>query len=566
MPWELEIHTIDVGEGESALVIAQEPNSMRSRTLLIDGGLDTYGRTVHDYVAAQFARRNIARLDHVLVSGYDADHVGGVASLLAADNLYAVADTLALLALRAAGARPREQQIAGAAAAAYGACLGAYARPGAQDLSGYLVAEIAAARGVAPGLNDAKTAAFGVKQVRDRQANVPLVPPLHPSLIGPGKTAQFMAAYAGVFAQRVLNTLGVTPTTPDATLAALLPTAQPQVRNQILNRFHQRGPVTLAFDTGGTYAGTHVIDIGPSAFISDADGIPADHRLALAGRGAIGDTYGVTPAAPRVRTQAALGAEILWNSGPDPVLAPPGAPMIFVICAQSQVWDGPNPPRPMTRGGLLTHKDSIGLVVRFNDFFHYTGGDLPYYGSEEVAASLNRNGLPNPAGGTFPIPRRIATIKCGRHGSSMSTSAAFLAATNPHVAFISCGAAGDEQPPFNQPTYDHPDQDVITRLHNSAGVGRFYLTNCRVPAPLTHVPGSGPGLAGQLGVPGNKSVVCGDNAQNNRAPAHVRGNVRLTIDQAQSMTVAGGGNPLLGPFTVEHVPNVGPPVAAQFSC
>lgn len=51
-------------------------------------------------------------------------------------------------------------------------------------------------------------------------------------------------------------------------------------------------------------------------------------------------------------------------------------------------------------------------------------------------------------------------LKCGHHGSSTSTSAAFLKAVNPSAAVISCGVDND---------YGHPSKQVVSRLQN-AGV------------------------------------------------------------------------------------------------
>ena len=51
-------------------------------------------------------------------------------------------------------------------------------------------------------------------------------------------------------------------------------------------------------------------------------------------------------------------------------------------------------------------------------------------------------------------------LKCGHHGSSTSTSAAFLRAVAPGAAIISCGVNND---------YGHPDKAVVNRLQK-AGV------------------------------------------------------------------------------------------------
>ena len=51
-------------------------------------------------------------------------------------------------------------------------------------------------------------------------------------------------------------------------------------------------------------------------------------------------------------------------------------------------------------------------------------------------------------------------LKCGHHGSSTSTSAAFLKAVNPSEAVVSCGVNND---------YGHPSKQVVSRLQK-AGV------------------------------------------------------------------------------------------------
>ncbi|NLG92405.1 MAG: hypothetical protein GX485_02390 [Clostridiales bacterium] len=51
-------------------------------------------------------------------------------------------------------------------------------------------------------------------------------------------------------------------------------------------------------------------------------------------------------------------------------------------------------------------------------------------------------------------------LKCGHHGSSTSTSTAFLKAAVPQSAVISCGVNND---------YGHPSKKIITRLQK-AGV------------------------------------------------------------------------------------------------
>ena len=147
MPWELEISTIDVGQGESSLVIARDTAvGGQVRTMLIDAGEPGYAPAVHHYIQQRFAVLGIQRLDHILVTHYDDDHSGGVTSRLTADNFYAIVEVIAQAAadaVVAAMATPVDaaHQVAAAAAAAAAAACGGY------DLPGLPCAEIAVSAG-----------------------------------------------------------------------------------------------------------------------------------------------------------------------------------------------------------------------------------------------------------------------------------------------------------------------------------------------------------------------------------------------------------------------------------
>ena len=65
---ELEVHFIDVGQGDSTLIVCD------GETLLIDAGDNDKGTTVQLYLQKQ----GITELDYVIGTHTDADHIGGM--------------------------------------------------------------------------------------------------------------------------------------------------------------------------------------------------------------------------------------------------------------------------------------------------------------------------------------------------------------------------------------------------------------------------------------------------------------------------------------------------------
>ena len=66
---QLNVHYINVGQGDATLI--QAPNG---KTMLIDGGTKDYG----DDVVAYLKALNITKLDYVVATHPDADHIGGL--------------------------------------------------------------------------------------------------------------------------------------------------------------------------------------------------------------------------------------------------------------------------------------------------------------------------------------------------------------------------------------------------------------------------------------------------------------------------------------------------------
>lgn len=86
---------------------------------------------------------------------------------------------------------------------------------------------------------------------------------------------------------------------------------------------------------------------------------------------------------------------------------------------------------------------SIGVMLTYGEKKFLFMGDAEADSEEEI---LER----------FSVKADV--LKCGHHGSSTSTSKAFLEAVDPQYAVISCGRDND---------YGHPHQEVLTALEES---------------------------------------------------------------------------------------------------
>ena len=501
MPWQLEISIIDVGQGDSSLIIATDGNQTRS--MLIDAGEGQCAQIVHDYVRGRLAHYN-APLDHMLVTHYDDDHVGGILQLLRSDNLAAISNVVATGATSGYNAVPdgsRGQRIAAAAAGGAAAARGAYGLSHVADVA-VEAAERAGKASYRSGREDSYYASEGANKGREYADSQP---GLNPWLI---RTPQSTKRAATAAALRLINGAAAGGTTASRVFGAI------------------KNAVTDSFWTNRRYINTQVIDSG-------ARYVPDLWPQLIAGTVSMwADAAPTAPAITRRRLSlgpADLGREILWNSGAAPIPAPAGAPAIFVVAAQSSAWQGGHASRGFA-SSQPKNDQAIGLVVRFGQFFYYTGDDLPTVGEDLIGAAVRANGFDNPQSNqTFAPAGRIAAFKCGHHGADGSTSDTFLQALDARTALISCGTnqfgTGDR----------HPTQNVIDRIN--IRVPRFYLTNCKYVT--NHIPASNG--VDQLTDVTNRSRVCGDNADHNLAVGRHRGDARLFLSQAESTAQPGAG-------------------------
>lgn len=510
MAWNLEIHTIDVGQGESSLIVARDPDQAiaanRIRTMLIDGGEVINGLVINNYMQQQNVLGAAVALDHIIVTHYDEDHSMGIISLLEADNFYDICDTIAQIAsVQAARGTASWERIALGAGAATAAFLGAYAVPGALDASGVAVDtgnDIIANDENIP-FGDINAANYGIERAifitnhTDDQLNAGLIG------IRATRKRNEVCRAAGIAASNAItNGLNVAVAIRTAIFANLQSVITPYAR----------------FQTNGKYRNTNVIDTG--------DRTPGylPHYARVVGGGILfsNDYYITAPRVNRDRNSVPdLASEILWNSGANPALPPLNAPSVFVMARNNYAWT-----RAAELGNAIDNNyDSIAIILKFNNFYFYTGGDLPTIGEDVIANAVRTTAIPNPApgGAAFAVPAKITAFKCGHHGANTSTSQLFLGRANPDCAFISCG----------RNDYGHPAQLVINRL-GASNISYFYLTGCY--NPRDGIPFSQNPRQNQLTTAGNKSRVAGAVPLN-------QGNIILRINEAQSLAV-----PVIGPM------------------
>jgi beta-lactamase superfamily II metal-dependent hydrolase len=494
MAWELYIKTFDVGRGESSVIVANEPITGQHRTMLIDGGLANQGAEVNTYLNNFIGVG--AAVDHILVTHYDVDHSGGIMAILGADNFYAICDKVAEITAPLTIGADRPQMIASAAAAACMAFFGAYDLPGGPNYAAQAAIIATAARlkvGVGSGLSDAAAAVEGVDEAED---GLRIYGPFNDVLI-PSRSTAKRRAVCRLAAIAAVNAAGVN--------------VRAATRTAVFNELQTLLNDSFKFNTNGRFANSQVIDTGAGA------GEPDIYPNLVAGLVMMGNTSIQAPAINRTRNTPNLGAEILWNSGPNAMLAPANSPMVYVMARNSYVWRAPNNRVPLAQA-LDNNNDSYGLILRFNNFVFYTGGDLISAGEDLIADAVMANGLPNPNGGTFPVPHCIAAFKVGHHGADTCTSQHFLNTGLQRVGIISCGAM-----------YGHPFQSVIDELQACATIDFFYLTACAYIR--NYIPASSNPAGNQLTTVGNKSRVAGGIAI---PPGHIT----LYLNQAESSSTS----------------------------
>jgi hypothetical protein len=504
MAWQLTIYQIDVGQGDCALIVAEDVPGGLHRTMLIDGGLQMYARTIHNFVASILGPRGY-NLDFILVSHYDRDHYGGIMGLLNADNMRRVAEVVSDAVTTAATNPARTttpQRVACGALAAAATIFGAY---------GINAGQIATmcnnmAPHVGGGWTNEEAGTCGFDWANNFTVPNLLTPPLRVGAIARQRELAFDAGVAAAFA--IDRNLPVLQTVAQFVFAFMTTTVGDE----------------SSFDTGGRYRNVCILDTGPGAFQ------PPEYLNAITGRYMTPqDLLMIAPGINRLRLTPALGAEFLWNMGPAPINAPANSPAMFCVARLGYLWQGIGN-APLYIGNNNTNDIAIGSVIRFGNFYFYTGGDLTTRFEEPLATAIRNFPLPNPQNpaAPFPAPPRIAAFKCGHHGSTHSTSQNYLNTMNAVTTMISCGRGQYQNENFPSPVTTH-------RLQGHGSINRYYLTNCSYGT--ADVPASNGN--DQLLAPGNKSRVAGQNDRENLDPARSRGNITLFLTQNESVGFGG---------------------------
>lgn len=68
----LEVHFIDVGQGDCTLLLSDD------KVMLIDCAEEIYGTAIQNYLQ----KRDIKKIDYLILTHPDADHIGGAATVI----------------------------------------------------------------------------------------------------------------------------------------------------------------------------------------------------------------------------------------------------------------------------------------------------------------------------------------------------------------------------------------------------------------------------------------------------------------------------------------------------
>jgi beta-lactamase superfamily II metal-dependent hydrolase len=490
MAWNLEIHTIDVAQGESSLLVAYTDDGTQFKSMLIDGGLGKYGRLVHNYVSK---RLGVGRnLDYMVTTHFDKDHSGGQITLFKADNITSITTVigdavgLAIDDQVKKGATAMQQAVAGFAA--YVATVfGAY-EDGQTDAREGVQAAITASLSFLAGLNsapasnvEAMEAVFGeavwaTEIIQDKKRRL-----LNPALMK-------------LISSQTIKSIGTTVI--NAAMQALGQTASSKVVADTLFRLlapplQQAGLIQTSglnhgFQTNGIYRNTTVYNPGNVGEIGS--GFPSkdltDYFMSLEGKVEYKSFTGKVPSQAnnlgRQQIIPDLGEELLK-------IKDNNAPKVYCVAILQRVLGSDKIVSADNGNGI-----SIGLAIVFNQFVFYTGGDLPADGLNLIPKAVIKNkDVGNAA--------TIASYKAGHHGSDNSNSSKFLADSSTRCAVISTGSMA-----FNNVIL--PPQVVVDWLVQAPMVIYFYFTNAKTL--LTGVPGTDDK---RQVVAGNKSRISGDN-------------------------------------------------------
>ncbi|HAP59417.1 MAG TPA: hypothetical protein DCR93_07935 [Cytophagales bacterium] len=196
-----------------------------------------------------------------------------------------------------------------------------------------------------------------------------------------------------------------------------------------------------------------------------------------------------------------LGREIFWDGVPGGV--PNGAPTATVVAVNLYVLQPNGTRQKLYGGGVLTstseaakNERSIGLLIEFEGFKYYVGGDLT-----TAQEDHDQYGLKFRLNPTNDIAGRVHAFKTSHHGSQYSTSTPFMTRIRSRAAIISC--ARDNQ-------HGHPDDATIARLNGDATLANYYLTGDQYQRGFTNA----------------RARVCGNSAQH--------GDVVLDVTTAQA--------------------------------
>lgn len=438
MGWTVKIHTIDVSQGDCSLIQIIDTENGESVTVLIDGGRKDQDEKIPEYLVDQ----DIDTIQLIVITHMDTDHYEGIQSLLLKDNYWYFCRTMLGVILEAT--------------------LNALVSPQGSDYFSQIEED------------------QNLEVFRDLYTAV-LTEFLERFLISTASLRRKKEGLVNGYLEELLTVMSDYFDFDDI-IHELTEEKDKNEKNDSYVLLHlYRNKIfrwfTLPFweepfVRAGQFKNTVIIKNGNPCManflrILEGSGMTNSWKVKAEDNPYL-EFYGVNRVIHTLGDGNSIGADILTESG----VVTADIPVKLVLAAVNRMVDPSAGGIQVTGDASVKNCSSIALLLLFQDFLFYTGGDLPRDGEDAIVGRLLRQQY-----GALPRINCFG-FKAGHHGSKTATGDGILS-LGPKFAVISCG---DNLSKYDR-DFDHPSPETIVRLNDCTSLRVFFATACAHPIP-----------------------------------------------------------------------------------